>query len=904
MQTTFSRAVDPSTVGASTYFLHAGDMVPIPASIGFAGDNKKVSITPISTLSENTTYTIEITTGILDDAGGPLAAAVTSSFVTAGPPALTLNSISPPSGTVGITAVLSGTGFSTDPSENQVLFNGVPANVTEASRDHLNVTVPIGATSGPVSVVVGPGTSNELDFVVLDPGASSIEDEVIGDISTGTATRGIVITPDGALAYAVSPDADTVIPIDFVNLAAQPAIKVGDSPVAIVINPEGTMAYVANADGGTVSVIDVNPGSVNFQQVVETIPVRTTPIDVAINPDGDRLFVVNGGSGDVSVVDTDALSATHHQVLATVATGSSAKSVAISPDGSMIYVGTDNGYEVLDGIGYAVVATVDKGASTKTVSITPDGAFLVVLSAAGDVEIYDIVPGSSSENQVVGAVKSGTSTKEVAITPDGALLYLVQEENDVILVVELEVLNSVGVRDEAVELPPTVINLTVLDEITAGEDPSHVVIDGRGTGIVLVSNAGDATVSVFDPSRSAEPVTAEVEIYPSIIIVPYVWLRWVWGSIELPAPYSVRDVDIGSVRLQDVVPAEPDGCSFVDWDCDGVEELLLKFDRALFQTVIPPGHLVTVHITGDVLNDTFYGEDQIFVIRPRIIFPCGGESLAVNQSVTVTWESPPDVPIDAVDVHWTANDGEDWYPIAERVADHGSVAWTLPLEVGAECRVAVTLYSEGEVLGVGISDEAFGVEAPVAVTLGSFEITAGSRGPVLHWETGFEYKVLGFHVLRAEDKDGAYERVTTEPVPSKGDVSGGAYEFTDEKALLNRTYFYKLEEVSDGDSRQEFGPYEITYRAPFALEQNAPNPFNPTTTIRFTLPEDGHVSLVIYDVTGRRVRTLVDERRQANHYEIVWDGKDGAGQLVASGVYFCRLEAGNHSKTKKMLMMK
>jgi DNA-binding beta-propeller fold protein YncE len=903
MQTTFSRAVDPSSVTASTFFVHSGDMVPIPAVIGFSSANHKTSITPISPLAPNTMYTIEMTAGIKDASAGALSAPVSSSFTTAASPLLAVESISPPSGTVGITAVISGAGFQAVPSQNQVFFNAVPATVTSASNDFLNVTVPVGATSGPVNVVVGPDTSNAVDFVVLNAGSSVIEDEVIGNISTGTATKGIGITPDGALAYAVSPEADVVIPIDFQNLTAEPGIPVGDSPVAIVINPEGTLAYIANSAGGTVSVLDVDPASASFQHVVETIPVGTTPIDVAINPDGDRLFVVNGGSGDLSVVDTDKTSETQNQVLANLQTGNSAKSVGITPDGTLIYVGTDKGYEVLDAIGYSVLATINTGSSTKSVGITPDGAFLIILTASGNVDIYDIVPGSASENQVLGQISTGTTTKGVGISPDGALLYLVQEENDVILVVELGVLNSVGVRDKAAELPPAAIQIAVLDTITAGEDPSDVVFDPRGSGVVLVTNAGDATVSVFDPARSTTPIVADIEVNPRTLNLKTKG-RYVEGRIELPSPYSAHDIAVNTVVLQDVVPAELSGFSFEDRDADGLEELLVKFDRALFQSVVPQGDAVPVHITGHVLQRTFVGEDTIRVIRPTLTYPNGDEMLAVNQSVTVTWDSPPDVAIDAVDVHWTPNDGADWYPIAEKISDHGSAAWTVPLEVGANCRVLVTLYENGVDVGAGISAESFTVEAPVAVTLGAFDISAGARGPVLRWETSFEYQVKGFHVLRCENETGAYERITTELVPSKGEVGGAAYEFTDEQALLNRTYYYKLEEVSDGDSGQLFGPYEITYRAPFALEQNAPNPFNPTTKIRFTVPEDARVSLVIYDVAGRRVRTLIDESRPANHYEIEWDGKDSAGQVVASGIYFYRLDAGRHSKTKKMLMMK
>lgn len=73
------------------------------------------------------------------------------------------------------------------------------------------------------------------------------------------------------------------------------------------------------------------------------------------------------------------------------------------------------------------------------------------------------------------------------------------------------------------------------------------------------------------------------------------------------------------------------------------------------------------------------------------------------------------------------------------------------------------------------------------------------------------------------------------------------------------------------------------------LHRSAPNPFNPTTTLRYDLARSGHVCLVVHDVAGRRVRALVDGEQIASAYRIRWDGRDDAGDEVASGVYWARL---------------
>jgi hypothetical protein len=85
----------------------------------------------------------------------------------------------------------------------------------------------------------------------------------------------------------------------------------------------------------------------------------------------------------------------------------------------------------------------------------------------------------------------------------------------------------------------------------------------------------------------------------------------------------------------------------------------------------------------------------------------------------------------------------------------------------------------------------------------------------------------------------------------------------------------------------------------FRLEQNYPNPFNPSTTIRFAIPQRSHVTLKLYDILGRKVATLVDERLQPGEYKVVFD----AGAL-ASGVYVYRIQAGEFVRSMKLMLLK
>jgi endonuclease I len=90
----------------------------------------------------------------------------------------------------------------------------------------------------------------------------------------------------------------------------------------------------------------------------------------------------------------------------------------------------------------------------------------------------------------------------------------------------------------------------------------------------------------------------------------------------------------------------------------------------------------------------------------------------------------------------------------------------------------------------------------------------------------------------------------------------------------------------------------------FHLSGNAPNPFNPSTTIRFELPHRGNVRLSVYDLSGRLVAVLVDGVLGPGLHDAVWTGRDGHGVPVGSGVYFCRMEAEGFTGTTKMVLLK
>ncbi|MFQ5799398.1 MAG: FlgD immunoglobulin-like domain containing protein, partial [Bacteroidota bacterium] len=95
----------------------------------------------------------------------------------------------------------------------------------------------------------------------------------------------------------------------------------------------------------------------------------------------------------------------------------------------------------------------------------------------------------------------------------------------------------------------------------------------------------------------------------------------------------------------------------------------------------------------------------------------------------------------------------------------------------------------------------------------------------------------------------------------------------------------------------------------YALYQNYPNPFNPATHIRYQLPEADYVKLVVYDMLGRELKTLVDDFREEGYYTVIWDGTNQFGKTASSGVYLYRLTATSGREEKfndinKMVLMR
>jgi len=97
---------------------------------------------------------------------------------------------------------------------------------------------------------------------------------------------------------------------------------------------------------------------------------------------------------------------------------------------------------------------------------------------------------------------------------------------------------------------------------------------------------------------------------------------------------------------------------------------------------------------------------------------------------------------------------------------------------------------------------------------------------------------------------------------------------------------------------------ETSLPTEYAIHQNYPNPFNPITTLRYDLPENSLVNIIIYDMLGREVKTLINQTQDAGYKSVVWNATNDYGKPVSAGIYLYQIQAGEYISTKKMVLLK
>jgi len=385
--------------------------------------------------------------------------------------------------------------------------------------------------------------------------------------------------------------------------------------------------------------------------------------------------------------------------------------------------------------------------------------------------------------------------------------------------------------------------------VTAYPGGATYVTGPEGTYELADLFAGTYTVSATKPGYGAAPQV-----------------------VTLGAGQQMTGVDFGLGLISELNVCDAAGTAIPDANPAGISRTLL---------VTETGILSDIYCSVDITH-TYQGDLIVELTSPQgttVRLHNRTGSSAEDIHAVYDLDTQPDGPGTMADF-----DGED--PLGE---------WTL-------------FVSDNAAADVGTLDEwcldLFIAEPVIGVAAGAIQAATVTGGVALSWPYDMD-AVDGFHVYR-RTADGETVRLTTTPLAGHD----GRFEYVDPGygITTGTVLYYSYGLVQGGQEVARSEEVEVTFAgsAPtrFALHPNWPNPFNPLTNIRFDLPEAGHVKLLVYDVSGRLVRTLVDENLPAAVYLKQWDGTDNSGRRAASGIYYYRLVTRKDTATGKMMLVK
>ncbi len=226
---------------------------------------------------------------------------------------------------------------------------------------------------------------------------------------------------------------------------------------------------------------------------------------------------------------------------------------------------------------------------------------------------------------------------------------------------------------------------------------------------------------------------------------------------------------------------------------------------------------------------------------------------------------------------------------------------------------AVSTVREGTYTGTSTdfgSPGALGTEAALPVELTSFSASSQNNSVILSWETATEVNNYGFEVerqiLTRQPDNSNWSKVGF--IEGNGNSSSPKQYSHVDNNLNSGSYSYRLKQI-DFDGMFEFSKVisvQINSPVKYELSQNFPNPFNPSTVIEYSIPNNDYVSLKVYDILGNEVANLVNENKEAGTYKVNFDASNlpGANSSLTSGIYFYSIKTSSFNQVRKMMLVK
>ena len=224
----------------------------------------------------------------------------------------------------------------------------------------------------------------------------------------------------------------------------------------------------------------------------------------------------------------------------------------------------------------------------------------------------------------------------------------------------------------------------------------------------------------------------------------------------------------------------------------------------------------------------------------------------------------------------------------------GSAIKTINFRQGSGTN-APTVQVDG--LRVGRTWGDLGGATPVELTSFSASLVKGAVN--LSWKTATEVNNMGFNVERSANKS---DWTNLAFVKGNGtSTSTITYSYVDKSVNQTGNYYYRLKQIDNDGSYKYSSIVEADINSPsaFTLNQNYPNPFNPSTIISYSLPQASNVKLIVYNAIGQPVRVLENGFKNSGTYNVTFNASE-----LSSGIYFCKIEAGQFSSIRKMMLLK
>ena len=520
----------------------------------------------------------------------------------------------------------------------------------------------------------------------------------------------------------------------------------------------------------------------------------------------------------------------------------------------------------------------------------------------GDVEVYKV--------HHHGSAYSSNGNWLNATTPEVAVISLGNNNPyDYPTSEALMRLHNYDVKTYWTELGSGVSPVPGLDKVGG-----TIIIEANPQPRAAYTVKGNGFVDTYYNSVCADSILPEVTVIkPNGGEVFYAGsqdtIKWIaTDNAGVDSVNIYYSIDGGSTFPYTVSTSEPNDGTYI-WTIPSTVSTTCKVKVIAYDAVLNEG--------SDTSDNNFAIDLDLLLPEVTVVKPNGGETFYSFTQDTVKWIATDNAGVDRVDLFYSTNGGSTYpYTIATGEPNDSSYIWTIPYKNSSNCKVKVVAYDGVGNEGSDTSDNPFTITldmVPPQVTVvepnGGEVFYMGSQDSI-RWIATDNHRVDSVSIYYSTDGGATFPCTV-----ATGELNDSLYVWTvpdtvsDSCIVKIEAYDPTLsigEDLSDAlfSIHSQVDVQLIPEVARFGLLANYPNPFNPRTRIEFSLDERTRVSITIYDVSGRTLRMLVDEIVSAGTHSVFWNGEDGYGTPVASGVYVCRLEALGKADVRKIVLLR